>query len=314
MKEPSENSRSGRVELAKFLRSRREHLAPEEAGVTRSGSRRTPGLRREEVASLAGIGVKWYARLEMADDVRPSTKTLLAIARALQLNQTEVDYLFELSGLSAPREYSLAVGDLDVPELLATLVVSIHGVSAVVCDRFLTPLRWNSIADAMLRCSAYATPLERNVIVRGFNDSFFRDYCGDDFERAARNAVGMFRRYLAAREPDDFSQQIYERIKDAPLFQKFWGERSVADELNAEEPIVRFHPVVGRYTCVPLDAYLAHHDNLVLKLYFPADDEAKEKFIRLEALGTAWTPNRGRTGLTPAGGAGQPISAEEESS
>ena len=90
-----------RRELAAFLRSRRERISPEQIGVPPGGRRRTPGLRREEVAQLAGVGVTWYTWLEQGRDINPSELVLESIARTLLLDRHEQEHLFALAGLAA---------------------------------------------------------------------------------------------------------------------------------------------------------------------------------------------------------------------
>ena len=111
-----------RRELAEFLRSRRERLRPDHVGLPVTGRRRTPGLRREEVAALAGVGVTWYTWLEQARNVTPSAQVLEAISRALQLDGPEQTHLFVLAGLgpSRPAEAAPAV-DPGVAHLLRQL-------------------------------------------------------------------------------------------------------------------------------------------------------------------------------------------------
>ncbi|HMD02466.1 MAG TPA: helix-turn-helix transcriptional regulator, partial [Candidatus Baltobacteraceae bacterium] len=132
-----------RRELARFLRARRESISPGEAGLAQHGRRRTPGLRREEVALLAGIGVAWYSKLEMGHDVTASASTLLAIARALQLNPAQTEYLFALTDVAVPRV--LRPAQSGIPEAIEQLVLSTHHVGAVIWDRYMTALRWNAI-------------------------------------------------------------------------------------------------------------------------------------------------------------------------
>src|SRR4051812_21014540 len=91
-----------RGELAAFLRSRRERITPEQVGLPRGRRRRTPGLRREEVAQLAAVGVTWYTWLEQARDIHVSVQVLDSIARALLLDRSERQHLFELSGAVDP--------------------------------------------------------------------------------------------------------------------------------------------------------------------------------------------------------------------
>ena len=274
-------------ELAHFLRTRRQRLKPEDVGITTTRSRRTPGLRREEVAFLADIGVKWYARLEMGAVVHPSPKTLLGISRALHLSRVDTEYLFELAAVSVPKEpFEYHV---DIPETMTRLVVTTHGAMAAVTDLFLTPLRWNAIADATWGCSSFPTPLERNVLVRAFSDDgFIKQYTGADYEQVTRDAVGLFRRYSMVGDPNPFVRQIYERIRSSPKFREMWDAHVVTDQLNDGSPIVRHHPVLGALSMLPIDLHLPHRTDLLLKLWFPEDDETQRKFDRLETMGKPW--------------------------
>lgn len=272
--------------LAEFLRARRSQLSPEQAGISRNRNRRTPGLRREEVAFLADIGVKWYARLEMADDIHPSVQTLLGIARALQLNTIDTEYLFELAGLRAPKGERTEF-DFDVPERAGAFLATLVSIPAVVTDQFLTPLRWNALADAIWCWSSLPSPIERNTLVRGFSgEGFFQRYTGKDFEKAARNAVGLFRRYYTSGEPNAFAREIYERIHEAPLFSQLWNEHTVTDILNEGQPIEREHPEVGVFTFYPLDLYFYRRDDILIKLYLPVDEGTRNRLSILQGRGT----------------------------
>src|SRR3954468_21758911 len=108
-----------RRELAEFLRSRRERISPQQVGVAYSGRRRTPGLRREEVAQLSGVGVTWYTWLEQGRDIRVSEQVLTAIARTLMLDRDERSHLFTLGGASD--QSAVKECHAVAPELQATL-------------------------------------------------------------------------------------------------------------------------------------------------------------------------------------------------
>ena len=199
-------------ELAQFLRTKREQLTPQEAGVVTTRHRRTPGLRREEVAYLADISTKWYERLEAADDVHPSTATLLGIARALQLSVADTQYMFDLVGLAIPRTERF---DEPIPKVLDTYVPSIKGAGAFLADRILTPLRWNAIADATHQCARFADPLDRNLLVRGVEDENIARFLGEDYETLARRGVGMFRRHYLSHRRTEFVERVYNGSKSS---------------------------------------------------------------------------------------------------
>ena len=99
--------------LGHFLRQRREAVAPAQVGILSHRGRRTPGLRREEVAFLADIGVKWYARLEAGEEIHPSEATLAGIAAALQLSSAEFEYVRDLASLRSPLPSVSRSGDAD---------------------------------------------------------------------------------------------------------------------------------------------------------------------------------------------------------
>ena len=273
-----------REALGRFLRERREALAPEQVGISSQRGRRTPGLRREEVAFLADIGVKWYARLEAGDQVHPSAATLNGIASALRLSNAELDYMLELAGLRHPavdpKETTLAV-----PQPLTALLKNLHGISAAICDRILTPLAWNSMADAIYGFSRIDLPVERNGLVRALCDPDFIEFLGAEREELVFNAVGMFRLNYSSPSPSPLANEVYERIKEQPLFERAWNSRVIASELTRDEITVRHHAVLGRLDMYGVDFGTALKTDLLVRLMVPANEETSEKFARLERIG-----------------------------
>ena len=132
---------SRQKELADFLRSRRERLTPKAVGLPPAGRRRTPGLRREEVAQLAGIGVDWYVRLEQGRSVSPSAATIDALARALKLSEIEQAHLRALAQAPDARLFTPET----VPETLKAVVESLNQ-PAYVTGRLWDVLAWNAAA------------------------------------------------------------------------------------------------------------------------------------------------------------------------
>ncbi|MEV6566962.1 helix-turn-helix transcriptional regulator [Streptomyces kronopolitis] len=135
-----------RQELARFLRNRRAGLSPREAGVTATGVRRTPGLRREEVAELAHMSVDYYTRLEQARGPRPSARILDALARALRLTPAERSHLFRLAGSNAPPG-----GDTvrRVRPHVARMLERLPETAALVTDAAYGVVAWNPLARAL---------------------------------------------------------------------------------------------------------------------------------------------------------------------
>jgi transcriptional regulator with XRE-family HTH domain len=271
--------------LGRFLRSRREALTPEQVGLLSRRLRRTPGLRREEVAFLADVGVKWYARLEAAEKVNASVATLTRIARALQLTAAEYEYVLDLAEHHPP---TLSRQDKApaIPLWMDAYVRNLRGIAVVVADRILTPLRWNAIADATHSHSRFEDPVERNALVRGLFDPELIAFLGEGREAAIRNAVGMLRRDLSSEAPNPLAGAVYERIKAHPLFQKMWEQRVVASEVTDERSIVRYHARVGRLALYGVDLGATVGDgDWFLRTLSPADEDAEAKFAQLEEIG-----------------------------
>jgi transcriptional regulator with XRE-family HTH domain len=270
--------------LGRFLRERREALAPERVGIASHRSRRTPGLRREEVAFLADIGVKWYARLESGEESHPSIATLTSVAAALQLSPVELEYMLNLAGLGQP---SLPFSGINtpIPASLEAFSSSVRGVAVTVGDRILTPFRWNAISDALHGHSRFQNPLDRNALVRSLSDPEIIAYLGPDRERFVFCAVGMFRLNYSSQTPSPLASEIYEKIKDIPLFQAAWRQRIVAAEMTTDSIIVRNHATVGRLAMNVVDFTTSLRSDLTVRSLNPADEETARKFALLETIG-----------------------------
>lgn len=279
-----------RQALGRFLRKRREAIVPQDVGILSRRGRRTPGLRREEVAFLADIGVKWYARLEAGDDIHPSESTLTGIATALNLSLAEFEYMLELAGLrrSLPSEIDVKT---TIPEPVPALLDCLQGVAATVGDKILTPLRWNVLGDAIYGHSRYQHPVERNALVRCLFDRDFIAFLGAEREELLLRAVGMFRLNYSSQRPSPYADAVYERIKGEPAFLQAWNRRLVAGELSNENVSVRNHAVVGRLFIYAIDLNTSMRPDLILRTLVPADRETAQKFKLLESLAEKRPPS-----------------------
>ncbi|HTU82445.1 MAG TPA: helix-turn-helix transcriptional regulator [Candidatus Acidoferrales bacterium] len=279
-----------RVEVARFLRAKRESLAPLQVGLKETGRRRTPGLRREEVAMLAGIGVAWYTRLETARDVTPSAVTLEALAEALRLSAAEREYLFTLVGLPLPER---AGPGLDVlPDAVERLIDSLTTLGAVIYDRFMTALRWNAIADSFFDISRFEDPLERNALVRYVTKAeAARSFFGADYDELLRSLVGVFRLAFLTTEVTPLAGRVYDAVKGYETFQRHWNDHLVSGDVFdvGSGCYERSHPVVGTVRITVSNLRLDRHDNTVLRIIAPTDEPSRAKFERLHATGTAST-------------------------
>ncbi|MGA9944787.1 MAG: helix-turn-helix transcriptional regulator [Candidatus Cybelea sp.] len=230
-----------RHELSDFLRTRRAKIIPSDVGLADGARRRTPGLRREEVALLANIGTTWYTRLEQGQPINVSTDVLAAIARALRLTSDERRHLYLLAGLAlsfAPRE------EEQVSDLVLRVLETLEPSPAYIRGRRWDPLAWNRSADALADFSS-ATGLERNIVWRLFRDESAQCRYGD-LPCMMRRCVANFRT-VAAKYPNDpaFTELIDDLRTNSPEFRQLWAEHDV---LGSTEGLKKFlHPDLGEF-------------------------------------------------------------------
>lgn len=176
-----------RSELGNFLRSRREKLSPKSATASNGRRRRTPGLRREEVAELAGIGVDWYIRLEQGRSVSPSVTTIDALARALRLSKVEHAHLRALTKTADRSAFTRET----VPDSLRRLIESLDQ-PAYVTGRRLDILAWNAAADEIFAFSKLPED-DRNSLVNMLTNPATKRLLGKAWADQARRMVAQFR-------------------------------------------------------------------------------------------------------------------------
>ena len=223
-------------ELGEFLQVRRAQLTPEEVGLPVSGARRVAGLRREEVAVLAGVSADYYTRLEQGRERNPSGQVVDAIARALRLGQNGRWYAYQLAGL-APRTEETRSEEV-APELLR-LMASFEGAVAYIINRRLDVLASNELADALTAPLADSRAMIRTL----FHDPAARELFGD-WPTVARDSVEALR--LASPEDESVRRLVDEMIASSNEFKAFWQEHGVSS-LGSKVKTFN-HPVAGRIT------------------------------------------------------------------
>ncbi|MEU7477902.1 helix-turn-helix transcriptional regulator [Lentzea sp. NPDC042327] len=235
-----------RRELGAFLRSRRERLSPAEAGLPNTSRRRTPGLRREELAVLAGISATWYTYLEQGRDVRASGQVLTALAAALGLDRPEEDHLFLLAGHATtrvPEAEAVTAEVAAVPHLLGPHPTYVIGATYDVLSHnaAAAELFVNLKADKPNFARwTFTDPLAREVVL--------------DWEQEARGLLARLRT-LAGRHPADerFTRLVAELHEASPEVRSWWPHHEVQDQGSGRKRLR--HPDLG-----PLDyAYTAFH-------------------------------------------------------
>ena len=230
-----------RHELSDFLRTRRAKIVPSDVGLADGARRRTPGLRREEVALLANIGATWYTRLEQGLPINVSADVLASISRALRLTSDERRHLYLLAGLP------LTVAPQDeerVSELVLRVLSALEPSPAYVRGRRWDVLAWNRSADALADFSS-ATGPARNIVWRLFRDE--RSQCRfGDLQCIMRRCVANFRS-VAAKYPNDpaFAELIEGLRANSSEFRQLWAEHDV---LGSTEGLKQYlHPELGEF-------------------------------------------------------------------
>jgi len=231
-----------RSELADFLRRRRERLRPRDVGLPVAGRRRTPGLRREEVAQLVGMSTDYYVRLEQQRSPQPSPQVLAALARALRLTGDERDHLFVLAGHRAPA--GARAGDHVRPGLLALLDQLEHAPAQILNDLG-DLLAQNSMARLLFGGMCSVAESERNAVWRWFTDPAVRTlYPADEHDYYSRVHVADLRAAVARRGKDPAAAAVLRRLRAGSAeFVTLWDEHQVAVRRQTRMRIQ--HPVLG---------------------------------------------------------------------
>ncbi|TWH09408.1 putative transcriptional regulators [Rhodococcus rhodochrous J45] len=233
-----------RNQVGEFLRTRRNRITPDQAGIIGGGRRRVPGLRREEVAMLAGVSVDYYARMERGDLSGVSPEILYALARALQLDEAETDHLHDLAQAANPQPVRRRTrSDQTVRPSLQRLLNAITGAPVWVRDRRMNVIAANSLGRAL-----YAPLLEdpaargntaRFVFLSPASRNFFPDW-----EHGADDIVATLRTY-AGQNPRDkqLTDLVGELVTRSDEFRMRWSAHNVRHHRTGIKRIC--HPQVG---------------------------------------------------------------------
>lgn len=231
-----------RAELGEFLRSRRARLRPEEVGLVDHGTRRrVPGLRREELALLAGVSVDHYVRLEQGRTLQFSESVLDAVARALRLNPVEREHFYRLA---RPWSGEETPGDQQVRPGLRRLLDSTGDVPAYIVGRGTRVLAWNRLAAALVTDFAALDPLDRNLARLVFLDEGMRELY-EDWDAKAADVVAYLRLDLSRNPGCPVVSALIDELSGASTeFREYWSRHELKDKTHGR--YVYLHPEVGR--------------------------------------------------------------------
>jgi transcriptional regulator with XRE-family HTH domain len=273
-----------RGELAAFLRARRERLQPREAGLPDGQRRRTPGLRRQEVAQLAGLSVDYYIRLEQGRGPRPSRQVLAALARALMLSADERAYLFRLGAHAVTPS---AGPSLTVPPGIASLLDLLPSTPAYVVSARYDVLAWNRLATFFIGDLSQVPASNRNMIRWMFDrpagDAFWSDSEAVAFTRSI--VADLRAAYAAYPGNRDISALVTELLALSSRFASMWAAQEVSERHSTVKRVD--HPAFGplEFSCEVL--HIADTDQRLIVYVADPGSATAEAFRRMAARAIA---------------------------
>jgi transcriptional regulator with XRE-family HTH domain len=271
-----------RAALAGFLRHRREALRPEDVGLPAGARRRTPGLRREDVAALALMSVDYYTRLEQQRGPQPSEQMLASLARALRLSGDERDYLFQIAGHNAPASLSAAT---HVAPALLRVLDRLDDTPALILSNLGETLVQNRMADALFGDRSGYVGLARSEIYRWFTDPAERRiYPEHDRARQSRALVASLRAAYGSMGPRSRAGEIVRALqKTSPQFAGLWERHEVARRFEDHKTLI--HPELGPIELDCQALFTEDQSQALLVLTAPPRTEGYEKLQLLAVLG-----------------------------
>lgn len=276
-----------REQLADFLRHRREAISPAEVGISGGPRRRTAGLRREEVAMLAGMSVDYVVRLEQGRSSQPSPQLLGALARALRLSDDERDYLFHLAGHRPPPADGVArlarAGLIRMLDLLGD-------TPALVLSDLGETLAQNPAALLLTGDHHRFSGDRRYIVYRWFTDPATRAvHPPEEHDHHARQFVADLRAAAGRRSGDPVVAGLVRRLEAAsPEFRRLWAEHEVAVRRSDRKTLL--HPRVGRML-MDCETLVTPDQGQMLLVLTPADAETRERLELLRVVGTEAFPS-----------------------
>ncbi len=275
-----------RDQLADFLRRRREAIRPAEVGIADGPRRRTTGLRREEVAMLAGMSVDYVVRLEQGRSSQPSPQLLGALARALRLSDDERDHLFHLAGHQPPP----ADGTARLARAgLIRLLDLLGDTPALVLSDLGEALAQNRAAVLLAGDHTHLTGDRRYLVYRWFTDPATRAaHPPEEHEYQARQMVADLRAAVGRRATDPTVTGLVDRLQSASAdFRRLWSEHEVAVRRANRKTLL--HPRVGRLV-MDCETLFTPDQRQMLLVLTPADAETRERMELLRVLGVEEFP------------------------
>lgn len=250
--------------LGEFLRTARERLTPEQVGLPSCGRRRTPGLRREEVAQLANVGVSWYTSIEQGKDVHPSNQILESLAAALKLSDDERQYLFLLSK-SDDIEESEIYKEISIG--LERTVFALDPHPAYIMDKYWDVLIWNGAAEFIFQFPPYSANMNlKPNLLHHFLIDPLRKEISSDWEERAKIMIARFRADCAKYPKNARLNEMIKKYKqESELFRSCWPRYEVKTVTDCHK--FRNDPLIGELEFEHVNFQLSNYSDLKLMIY-----------------------------------------------
>jgi transcriptional regulator with XRE-family HTH domain len=266
-----------RADLGHFLQTRRRLLKPVDVGLPMSGRRRTEGLRREEVANLAGVSVSWYTWLEQGRPINASRDVLNALARTLRLDEIECAHMLALAGHSA--RATVVPGRVEVSTGMHRLLAALDPCPAYVIDARWNVVAWNAGQERLFPRFATIDAADRNLVWIVFCDPGARALIGD-WENEARRVLSQFRAETIALADDAEHHALVSRLQESSAeFAQWWPRHDVGG--FAEHVRTFHHPVAGELRLLNEQLIPAGEPDLRLIIHVALDGD--DSLARLSA-------------------------------
>ncbi|MFJ5638835.1 helix-turn-helix transcriptional regulator [Streptomyces sp. NPDC093223] len=271
-----------RSELAVFLRSRRERITPEQVGLPHGTRRRTPGLRREEVAQLSAVGVTWYTWLEQARDIQVSVQVLDALARTLLLDASERAHLFQLAGAADPTPAAHCTG---VTPALHQMLRALEPFPATIQNSRYDILAHNRTYARLMGDLEAVPPEDRNCMILVYTNPDWRRSIVH-LEETRRLMAAKLRAAMAGHLAEPAWKMLVKRLTaESPEFRANWERYEVVDLRTRTKQFL--NPYVGFLSLDHTDLWLTRETGARLVTYTPTDDESRQRLEQLHALAVA---------------------------
>lgn len=282
--QPENSDENRRRELSEFLQNRRARLKPEEFGITSLKKRRVPGLKREEVAQLAGVSVSWYTWLEQGRPIVVSDQVVESIARALCLDNTEKTHLYLLAKEYIPGKKSGSLSAAALPPELQPLLDSFGIIPAYILDCYWNIIGWNESTAYVyaeygkLSVAANHETSSRhgiNLLWTLFTSAAQKEML-QDWDNEAKRCLAAFRAGIQPYSNEPVLREMIEKLKSlSSEFAAWWKEYDVM--IPRTKSKILNHPLVGKLAFQTTTMTFPDFPQLKMMVYSPLDDETRKK-------------------------------------